>query len=150
MFELESRAAYHSGMECQACHTANPDSNRFCENCGGALTFQCAACGFGCAPQARFCGGCGISLHRSAAPVPAPRNPGAVSEPSTGWGELKQPTGLFTDTVSSTEQIAQLDPEEAMDRLKPAVMLMCEAVERFGGTVMRTLGDGDMALFGVP
>ena len=37
-----------------------------------------------------------------------------------------------------------------MDRLKPAVMLMCEAVERFGGTVMRTLGDGVMALFGVP
>lgn len=37
-----------------------------------------------------------------------------------------------------------------MDRLKPAVMLMCEAVERFGGTVMRTLGDGVMALFGAP
>ncbi len=37
-----------------------------------------------------------------------------------------------------------------MDRLQPAVMLMCEAVERFGGTVMRTLGDGVMALFGVP
>ena len=57
---------------------------------------------------------------------------------------------LFADIVSSTEQIALLDPEEAMDRLKPAVMLMCEAVERFGGTVMRTLGDGVMALFGVP
>jgi tetratricopeptide (TPR) repeat protein len=37
-----------------------------------------------------------------------------------------------------------------MERLNPAVMLMCEAVERFGGTVMRSLGDGVMALFGAP
>src|SRR6266700_3621841 len=27
---------------------------------------------------------------------------------------------------------------------------MCETVERFGGTVVRTLGDGIMALFGAP
>jgi class 3 adenylate cyclase/tetratricopeptide (TPR) repeat protein len=73
-----------------------------------------------------------------------------ASPPAAGWGELKQATVLFADIVSSTEQIAQLDPEEAMDRLNPAVMLMCEAVERFGGTVMRTLGDGVMALFGAP
>lgn len=75
-----------------------------------------------------------------------------VSSPhaAAGWGELKHATVLFADIVSSTEQIARLDPEEAMERLKPAVLLMCEAVERFGGTVMRTLGDGVMALFGVP
>jgi len=35
-----------------------------------------------------------------------------------------------------------------MHRLQPAITLMCEAVERFGGTVMRTLGDGVVALFG--
>lgn len=140
-------------MECPACHTANPDSNRFCEACGGALRYKCAACGFDCPPLARFCGGCGVALGRegSADPV-APAHHGGIlaSELSTGWGELKQATVLFADIVSSTEQIAQLDPEQAMDRLKPAVMLMCEAVERFGGTVMRTLGDGVMALFGVP
>lgn len=142
-------------MECPACHTANPDSNRFCENCGRALTYKCAACGFDCTPAARFCGGCGTALTRAAPMVPAaPAIPArvtvAATKPASGWGELKQATVLFADIVSSTEQIAQLDPEEAMDRLKPAVMLMCEAVERFGGTVMRTLGDGVMALFGVP
>ena len=136
-------------MECQSCHTANPDTNRFCENCGCALTHKCAACGFDCTPAARFCGGCGVSLNRGA-PVPAPRAATAPAEPASGWGELKQATVLFADIVSSTEQIAQLDPEQAMDRLQPAVTLMCEAVERFGGTVMRTLGDGVMALFGAP
>jgi len=140
-------------MECQSCYTANPDSNRYCENCGRALTYKCAACGFDCTPAAKFCGGCGTALTRApspAGPGAAARAPAPVAEPATGWGELKQATVLFADIVSSTEQIAQLDPEEAMDRLKPAVMLMCEAVERFGGTVMRTLGDGVMALFGVP
>lgn len=137
-------------MECQSCHTANPDSNRFCENCGRALTYKCAACGFDCTPAARFCGGCGTALVRAAAPTGPASAPAPAAEPATGWGELKQATVLFADIVSSTEQIARLDPEEAMDRLKPAVMLMCEAVERFGGTVMRTLGDGVMALFGVP
>lgn len=65
-------------------------------------------------------------------------------------GELKQATVLFADIVSSTEHIADLDPEEAMEQLQPAVAQMCEAIQRFGGTVMRTLGDGVMALFGVP
>jgi class 3 adenylate cyclase/tetratricopeptide (TPR) repeat protein len=137
-------------MECPACHTANPDSNRFCEDCGSALTYKCAGCGFDCTPQARFCGGCGTSLRRGLVPATAPRPAVKTAEPASGWGELKQATILFADIVSSTEQIAQLDPEQAMDRLQPAVMLMCEAVERFGGTVMRTLGDGVMALFGVP
>jgi class 3 adenylate cyclase/tetratricopeptide (TPR) repeat protein len=137
-------------MECQACHTANPDANRFCESCGSALTYRCAACGFDCTPQAKFCGGCGVALARGVAAAQAPRGAPSAAEPAVNWGELKQATVLFADIVSSTEQIAQLDPEEAMDRLKPAVMLMCESVERFGGTVMRTLGDGVMALYGVP
>jgi class 3 adenylate cyclase len=62
----------------------------------------------------------------------------------------RQVTVLFADIVDSTEQIAQLGPEQAMHRLQPAITLMCEAVEGFGGTVMRTLGDGVMALFGAP
>jgi class 3 adenylate cyclase len=62
----------------------------------------------------------------------------------------RQVTVLFADIVDSTEQIAQLAPEQAMHRLQPAITLMCEAVERFSGTVMRTLGDGVMALFGAP
>lgn len=133
-------------MECPSCHTANPDANRFCESCGNALARKCAACGFECTPQARFCGGCGVALTNG----PAAAHDAAPTEPRTGWGELKQATVLFADIVSSTEQIAHLDPEEAMARFKPAVKLMCDAVERFGGTVMRTLGDGVMALFGVP
>src|SRR5205085_11252808 len=108
-------------MECQSCHTANPDANRFCENCGSALTYKCASCGFDCTQQAKFCGGCGVTLARSAGARPMAGAP-AVAGSDASWGELKQATVLFADIVSSTEQIAQLDPEQAMDRLKPAVM----------------------------
>ena len=37
-----------------------------------------------------------------------------------------------------------------MDRLRPAVTAMCAAVDRYLGSVIRTLGDGIMAIFGAP
>jgi len=94
-------------------------------------------------PQAKFCGGCGTSTNATL-PTAEPAAPVFV------WAELKQATVLFADIVGSTELVASLDPEQAMDRLRPAVLRMRASVERFGGTVMRTLGDGVMALFGVP
>jgi adenylate cyclase len=129
-------------MQCQACDTANPDSNRFCEHCGAALAQVCGACGYKSGPTAKFCGGCGTALTRLG-------NREAAAESPT-WAELKPATILFADIVSSTEHIAAMDPEQAMDRLRPAVAQMCRAIESFGGTVVRTLGDGVMAVFGVP
>ena len=127
-------------MHCTACHTANADGHRFCEGCGAALALSCAACGHAVAAGARFCGGCGAALQ-----APAP-----VAPAWTARGEIKQATVLFADIVGSTELVAELDPEQAMERLRPALNVMCETVERFGGTVMSTLGDGVMALFGAP
>lgn len=86
----------------------------------------------------RFCGQCGTRMAPAAATAAAPK------------GEVKLATVLFADVVSSTERVAQLDAEQAMEQLRPAVMQMCADIERFGGTVLRTLGDGVMALFGVP
>jgi len=108
-------------LRCVSCLTVNPVSNRFCGNCGAAF---------------------GLSAQEPASAIPA------VSE--IQWGALKHATILFADVVSSTEHVAGLDPEQAMEQLRPAVQRMCNAVERFGGTVVRTLGDGIMALFGVP
>jgi adenylate cyclase len=59
-------------------------------------------------------------------------------------------TVLFADLVGSTELVAGLTAEEAMQRLKPALDAMCDAVMRFEGTVVRTLGDGILAFFGAP
>lgn len=107
-----------------------------------ALATACAACGHPSPPTAAFCGNCGAEL-RLPPPKPARR-------PPPPQGELKQVTVLFADLVSSTELVAHLDPEAAMRRIKPALDMMRHAVERVGGTVVRTLGDGVLALFGAP
>jgi class 3 adenylate cyclase/tetratricopeptide (TPR) repeat protein len=57
---------------------------------------------------------------------------------------------MFADLVGSTQLIDGLDPEVALERLWPSVEAMCETVTAFEGTVVRTLGDGLMALFGAP
>jgi class 3 adenylate cyclase/tetratricopeptide (TPR) repeat protein len=133
-----------SSLRCLSCAAPSVEGNRFCENCGSELVAICPACGLAGSPFARFCGGCGTPRAQASA-----NRPGANGQPA-GWGELKQVTVLFADIVSSTEHIAALGPEEAMEYLKPAVAQMCDHVWRYGGTVFRTLGDGLMALFGVP
>lgn len=128
-------------MRCRSCTTDNPTGNRFCENCGSQLQLTCAKCGHDVNLNARFCGNCGDMLNAGGA------HP-ADSAPK--WGELKQATVLFADIVGSTDLVAHMDADEAMARLRPAVLRMRHSVERFGGTVLRTLGDGVLAMFGVP
>lgn len=132
-------------MLCGRCGEQNPAINRFCQGCGLPLPIACPSCSHVNPAVAAFCGSCGSSLQ----PVSRPARSSGVS-PGILHGEFKQVTVLFADLVSSTELVARLDPEEAMQRLKPALDTMCEAVERFEGTVVRTLGDGILAFFGAP
>lgn len=94
----------------------------------------CTHCGASCRGADRFCGACGEALRA----------------PAVHWGEVKPATILFADIVDSTQRIAALTPEQAMQQLQPAIERMVALVEQHGGTVLRTLGDGIMALFGVP
>ena len=124
-------------MRCQACAYENEAASRFCAACGGALAPVCAHCGRDFPETARFCTWCG-----------KPRTPDArVAEVP---GERKQATVLFADVAGSTARIAALDAEAAMNFLHPIVMVMARAVHRYEGTVLRTLGDGLKAAFGVP
>jgi adenylate cyclase len=122
--------------------TVNPTGNRFCENCGKQLQLTCLRCGHDVNLLARFCGNCGSVLSAGGTVL--------ATDAAPKWGELKQATVLFADIVGSTDLVAHMNPEEAMARLRPAVLRMRHSVERFGGTVLRTLGDGVMAMFGVP
>jgi class 3 adenylate cyclase len=124
-----------------ACGTDNPTANRYCESCGARLFATCPSCNYKNTSIARFCGSCGVSLTTVAHGAFRPRSLGP---------ERKQATVLFADIVDSTPLVAGIDPEQAMEYLRPAVGTMCEAVEHFGGTVIQTLGDGVMALFGAP
>lgn len=124
-------------MQCRACAYENEAASRFCAACGAALASACAHCGRDLPESARFCTWCGKPRQGEVRLVEAP-------------GERKQATVLFADIAGSTERIAALDAEAAMNYLHPIVMVMARAVHRYDGTVLRTLGDGLKAAFGVP
>jgi class 3 adenylate cyclase/tetratricopeptide (TPR) repeat protein len=105
---------------------------------------NCPRCAQPSPDSARFCSQCGAPLIPDAS---VPNIPPAEPESTE---EFKPVTILFADIVASTELVSNLDPEQAMRRLAPTVTLMRRCVEHFGGTVIHTLGDGIMALFGAP
>jgi class 3 adenylate cyclase len=64
--------------------------------------------------------------------------------------QRKLATVLFMDTVGSTQITQSLDPEENLEIMGGALRLLSAAIEEFGGRVLRTMGDGLMAVFGIP
>src|SRR5712664_530044 len=134
-------------MLCEQCGEHNSAANRFCQGCGVPLSVTCLTCEHTNPSGSAFCGACGGALETASRPTHPPAVPHVIN---VVRGELKQVTVLFADLVSSTELVARLNAEDAMLRLKPALNTMCEAVERFEGTVVRTLGDGILAFFGAP
>ncbi len=69
---------------------------------------------------------------------------------SSRGGERKLVTLLFADLTGYTALAASLDPEEVYGFIRPTLEQLQGIVEDFGGTVPQTLGDGFMAVFGVP
>ncbi len=61
-------------------------------------------------------------------------------------GERKFLTVLCSDLQRSTDLISELDPEEAISRLEPALIAMRTAVRRNRGIVRKEGGDGLIAL----
>ncbi len=94
-----------------------------------------------------FCSACGAAVpdHFAAAPKTSPAEQrGRIA------GERKYLTVLCVDLQRSTDLISDLDPEEAISRLEPALIAMRAAVRRNRGIVSKEGGDGLIALFGAP
>src|SRR3954469_23425102 len=94
---------------------------------------HCAACQSTIDPGDSGCANCGAGLQRS--------------EPDS---ERRFVTILRADVIDSTGLIAELEPEQAVSRLEPALTAMRAAVRQFGGIVSKELGDGLTAVFGAP
>src|SRR5262249_31068917 len=106
-------------MECLNCHADNPESGRFCTQCGAALPAKCIQCGAVNLPKSRFCGSCGANLAATRASngfTPATSRPPPTSETSIISGsERRHLTVLFCDIVGSTSLDKSLDPEDIND-----------------------------------
>src|SRR3954470_5723259 len=64
--------------------------------------------------------------------------------------ERKLATVLFVDLVSSTEQLAGVDPEIVRRRVTRFFDQVSHCIVTHGGTVEKSAGDAVMAAFGVP
>jgi class 3 adenylate cyclase len=95
----------------------------------------CPSCGRENPADARFCNACGAPL-AAAAP--------ALAE------ERKIVTVLFVDLVGFTARAERLDPEDVRAIQTPYFARVRDAIETFGGTVEKYIGDAVMAVFGAP
>jgi class 3 adenylate cyclase len=95
----------------------------------------CPSCGRENPADARFCNACGATLS-AAGP--------ALAE------ERKIVTILFVDLVGFTARAERLDPEDVRAIQTPYFAGVRDAIESFGGTVEKYIGDAVMAVFGAP
>ena len=65
-------------------------------------------------------------------------------------GERKLVTLLFADLTGFTALASSLDPEEVYASVRPGMTALVRIVQDYGGTVPQVMGDGFMAIFGVP
>ncbi|MBV8134073.1 MAG: AAA family ATPase, partial [Deltaproteobacteria bacterium] len=142
-------------MKCAKCGTENREGAKFCNECAAPIKASCLKCGSKNNPGAKFCDECGTSLGPSVAASPRKPNDSSIrvidsTVAENLEGERKTVTVLFADIKGSMDLIEDLDPEEARAIVDPALKLMMGAVQRYGGYVAQSTGDGIFALFGAP
>lgn len=98
------------------------------------MTRSCPTCGTENPPEARFCFSCAAPLIDS-------------GEPRL---ERKFATVVFADVVGSTSLGEREDPEVVRSLILRLFDAVTPVIERHGGLVERFIGDGMLALFGVP
>ncbi len=127
-------------MTCPRCQHENRSGAKFCEECAAPLPRPCASCGAHLRASAKFCDECGTAT--GAAPVPTPA--------ADADGTRKVVTVVFADLAGSTALHERLDAESARLFMEGYYRAMGGAVEQHGGRVAKLLGDGVMAVFGLP
>src|SRR5262245_35004795 len=96
---------------------------------------SCASCGRANRADARFCDACGAPL---------------AARPPADAIARKVVTIVFADVLGSTSLQERLDAEAVRRLMDRYYRALHAAVEAHGGTVVKLLGDGVMAAFGVP
>ncbi len=148
-------------MKCTGCRTENPETNRFCRECGAKLSRTCDQCGAECLFEDKFCGNCGhhLATDEETPPIdydqPRSYTPKFLAEKiltsrSAIEGERKLVTVMFADVAGFTPMSEKLDPEDVHEILDGCFRILMDEIHRFEGTVNEFRGDGLMALFGAP
>ena len=148
---------------CGQCGALAEAGDRFCGDCGAALT-GCPSCGAPLVAGKKFCTSCGQAL---AAGVPvAGDQPGQHASPlmlaspgalgHAAWtgertvAERRVCSVLFCDFVGFTTWSEGTDPEVVREVLSQYFTVARTVIGRYGGLVEKFIGDAVMAAWGAP
>ncbi len=148
-------------MKCPKCQFENPESAKFCNECGSKLEIACSACGKINPLSSKFCNECGQDLRGliEAPPIdyskPHSYTPKFLVDKilttrSSIEGERKLITVLFADVANYTAMSEKLDPEEVHQIMDGCFKILMNEIHKYEGTITQFTGDGVMALFGAP
>jgi class 3 adenylate cyclase/tetratricopeptide (TPR) repeat protein len=154
-------------MKCPKCQFENPETRKFCRECGTKLVLVCPQCRFENLPGDKFCGECGHELTLSTRPIPKelsfeeklakiqrylPKDltQKILAQRDKIEGERKQVTVMFCDMEGFTALTEKLGSEETYGLMEQVYEILMHKVHDYEGTVNELTGDGIMALFGAP
>jgi predicted ATPase/class 3 adenylate cyclase len=154
-------------MQCPECQTENPDTQKFCGECGVKLEKACPGCGAKNPPHYKFCGECGHNISLPPEPpskelsfdekidkiqryLPKGLTEKILSQRDRIEGERKQVTVMFCDMEGYSQLSEKLGPEEAYSIMDQVYEILIHKVHDYEGTVNEMTGDGIMGLFGAP
>jgi class 3 adenylate cyclase len=137
---------YAHHVACPRCRSETRPGQKFCAECGLALSTACPNCGTPYEGNPKFCAECGTPLAEAATQPAATPQP-ARSEPAA---ERRYVTVLFGDLVGFTTIAEQQDPEAVRDLLSRYFEVAREVIEGYGGSVEKFIGDAVMAVWGAP
>ncbi|MGA2465914.1 MAG: adenylate/guanylate cyclase domain-containing protein [Thermodesulfobacteriota bacterium] len=152
-------------MKCPKCQFENPETRKFCRECGTKLVLVCPQCRFENLPGDKFCGECGHDLGLPSKPIPKELSfeeklakiqrylPDGLTKKILAQkgrieGERRQVTIMFCDMKGFTPLTYRLGPEEAFELIDRVLEILILKVHQYEGTVNDVRGDGIMALFG--
>jgi hypothetical protein len=154
-------------MKCPKCQFENPESAKFCSECGNKLEIACPQCEKANLLGSKFCNECGHSLTFPASPalkelsfdekiakiqryLPKDLTQKILAQRDKIEGERKQVTVMFCDMESFTSLTERLGSEEIYVLMDQVYEILIRKVHDYEGTVNELTGDGIIALFGAP
>jgi class 3 adenylate cyclase len=131
-------------MACPRCGSEIRAGQKFCAECGLALSASCPNCGAAYEGEPKFCAECGFALAGGGA------SPRVVAQPEAISAERRFVSILFADLVGFTALSEQADPEEVRDLLSRYFDVARQVIDGHGGAVEKFIGDAVMAVWGAP
>ncbi len=123
-------------MKCPKCKSENPDSAKFCLECGSDLR--------------KIDYNHTNSFNRPESYTPKYLAKKILTNRSSIEGERKNVTVVFVDVVNSTGVFEKIDPEDVHQIMNGCFKILLDEVHKYEGTINQFRGDGVMAIFGAP